>query len=190
MRATKFLAGGIVIAAVACAAPAAAQYYPGSGYGYGSPYGGNVVGQVLNDVLGNGYGNYGANRQVAVNQCAAAVQSRLSGYNGYSGYGYSGYANAGARVLGISRVEPRSNGELVVRGVANSGRYGAYSYNGYNGYNGQEQVDLTWRCRVDYRGFVRDLSINRAQPAYGYGYTGTYTPYNNYDYSQYGYRRY
>jgi hypothetical protein len=189
MRATKFLVGAAAVAAFACAAPAAAQYYPGYGYpGYGYGGGGNVIGQVLNDVLGNGYGNYGANSQVAVNQCAAAVQSRLSGYNGYSGYGYNGYANSGARVLGISRVEQRSNGELVVRGVANSGRYAAY---GYNGYNSQGEVDLTWKCRVDYRGFVRDIDINRAQPAYGYGNTGTYTPYNNgYDYSQYGYRRY
>ena len=138
MRATKYLVGAAAVAAFACAAPAAAQYYPGygyPGYGYG---GGNVIGQVLNDVLGNGYGNYGANSQVAVNQCAAAVQSRLSGYNGYSGYGYNGYANTGARVLGISRVEQRSNGELVVRGVANSGRYAAY---GYNGYNSQGAVD-------------------------------------------------
>jgi uncharacterized protein YndB with AHSA1/START domain len=39
MRAiTKFLAGGAAIAALASAAPAAAQYYPG--YGYGNPYGG------------------------------------------------------------------------------------------------------------------------------------------------------
>ena len=180
MRAiTKILAGGAAIAAVASAAPAAAQYYPGygyPGYGYGS---GNVIGQVLNDVLGNGYGNYGANSQVAVNQCAAAVQQRLSG--GYNGYGYNNYAyNNGARVLGISRVEPRNNGEMMVRGVANSGRY-AY------GYNGQGQVDLTWKCKVDYRGFIRDIDINRAQSNYGYG---NYMPYNNYDYSQYGYRRY
>ena len=49
------------------------------------PYGGNVVGQVLNQVLGGGYGynGYGANSQVAVNQCAAAVQQRLGG--GYGG---------------------------------------------------------------------------------------------------------
>jgi hypothetical protein len=179
MRAiTKFLAGGAAIAALASAAPAAAQYYPGygnPGYGYGNPYGGNVVGQVLNGVLGNGYGNYGANSQVAVNQCAAAVQQRLNG-----GYGYNGYGNAGgARVLGISRVEPRSNGEVLVRGVANSGRY-------VYGYNGQGQVDLTWKCKVDYRGFIRDIDIDRAQRNYGYG---NYTPYNN-DYSQYGYRRY
>ena len=179
MRAfTKFLAAGVAIVAVASAAPAAAQYYPG--YGYGNPNGGNVIGQVLNGVLGNGYGNYGANSQVAVNQCAAAVQQRLNGGYGYNGYGNNsyGYSN-GARVLGISRVEPRSNGELLVRGVANSGRY-AY------GYNGQGQIDLTWKCKVDYRGFIRDIDINRAQTNYGYG---NYTPYNN-DYSQYGYRRY
>ena len=160
MRAiTKFLAGGVAITAVAAAAPAAAQYYPG--YGYGNQYSGNVVGQVLNGVLGNGYG-------------------------------YNGYANTGARVLGISRVEPRSNGETVVRGVANSGRYSTYGYNGYNNaYNNQAQVDLTWRCRVDYRGYVRSVDINRAQANYGYQgtYSGTYTPYNQ-DYSQYGYRRY
>ena len=195
MSATKkIVAGGIAIAALASAAPAAAQYYPGynyPGYGYGSQYGGNVIGQVLNEVLGGGYGNTGVDSQVAVNQCAAAVQSRLSGgYGsyGYDGYGYNnayGYAGRG-RVLGISRVEPRSNGELVVRGVANSGRYASYG----NGYNGQGQVDLTWKCRVDYRGFVRDIDINRAQSNYGYGYTGACTPYNNYDYSQYGYRRY
>jgi hypothetical protein len=184
MWAAKFLAGGVAIAALASAAPAAAQYYPG--YGYGNGYGGNVVGQVLNEVLGTGYGNYGANSQVAVNQCAAAVQSRLGG--GYGGYGYNGYGNGGARVLGISRVEPRSNGELLIRGVANSGRSGGY---GYNGYNSQDQVDLTWKCRVDYRGFVRGIDINRAQSNYGYGYNNGYTtPYNSYDYSQYGYRRY
>ncbi|MEP6983613.1 MAG: hypothetical protein ABI853_08210 [Sphingomicrobium sp.] len=196
MRAGKmFLAGGVAIATLAIAAPAAAQYYPGYGYpgygsGYGNPYGGNVAGQVLNQVLGggygNGYGNYGANSQVAVNQCAAAVQSRLNG--GYSGYGYNGYGNAGgARVLGISRVEQRSNGGLLVRGVANSGRYAGYGYNGYNN-NGQARVDLTWKCKVDYRGFVSDIDINRAES--NYGYTGGYSPYNSNDYSQYGYRRY
>jgi hypothetical protein len=193
MRAvTKFLAGGLAIAAFAGAAPAVAQYYPGygyPGYGYGSPYSGNVMGQVLNGVLGNGYGYNGANSQVAVNQCAAAVQQRLNGGYGYNGYGYNGYANTGARVLGISRVEPRSNGELLVRGVANSGHYAGY------GYTGQGQVDLTWKCRVDYRGFIRDIGVYRAQTNYGYtgNYTpygsGTYSPYAN-DYSQYGYRRY
>jgi len=170
----KVLAGGAAFAALASAAPAAAQYYPGYGYGY--PNGGNVVGQVLNQVLGGGYGynGYGAGSQVAVNQCANAVQARLGG--GYGGYGYGNYG--GGRVLGISRVEQRSNGGLTVRGVATSGRYA--------GYGNQGQVDLTWKCKVDYRGYISDIDLDRAQSNYGYG---SYTPYNN-DYSQYGYRRY
>ena len=180
---TKVLAGGVAIAALASAAPAAAQYYPG----YGNPYGGNPVGQVINQVIGGGYGyngynQYGANSQVAVNQCASAVQARLGG--SYGGYGYNGNGYGGGRVLGISRVEPRSNGGLTVRGVATSGRYaGAY------GNNGQAPVDLTWKCKVDYRGYVSDIDITRAQGAYGTNYG--YAPNSNgYDYSQYGYRRY
>ena len=173
MRAfTKVLAGGVVIAAMASAAPAMAQYYPGYGYGYGSPYGGNVVGQVLNNVLGGGYGNgygYGVNSQVAVNQCAAAAQARLSGTYAYGRpYGYGG----GARVLGITRVEPRGDGGLRIRGVATTG---------YNA-----SPDLTFSCKTDYRGYIRDVDVNRGYGNYNYGYQ----PYNNYDYSQYGYRRY
>lgn len=171
MRAmTKILAGGAAVAAFGAAAPAAAQYYPGyPGYGYGYPYGGNVVGQVVNSVLGGGYGGYGMNSQAVVNVCANAVQARLSGY----GYGYG----AGGRVLGISRVEPRGSGGLRVRGVAASGGYGAYGYN--------QRPDLTWKCSVDYRGVIVGLDIDRGYNAYGYNYT----PWN-YDYSQYGYRRY
>ena len=198
MRALKFvIGGGVAAAALMSAAPAAAQYYPGYGGGYG---GGNVIGQVLNQVLGGGYGGYGQamNQQAAVNQCAAAVQQRLSGgygagYAPYGGYGagyapyggYGAYGNAygqgGARVLGISRVERRSNGGLTVRGVASSGINAGYGY----GYNGQGQVDLTWKCKTDYRGFVNDIDIDRVRTNYGQ----TYSPYN-YDYSQYGYRRY
>ena len=187
---TMILAGGVAAAALVSAAPAAAQYYPG--YGYGS--GGNVVGQILNSVIGgygynNGYGYNQQNQQAAVNQCAAAVQQRLSGgYNGYNGYGYNnGYAYGRGRVLGISRVEPRSNG-LTVRGVATSGNAG------YNGYAAQAPVDLTWRCKTDYRGYIADIDIDPAQRNYGSNYNQGYynqgyTPWGN-DYSQYGYRRY
>ena len=127
--------------------------------GYANPY-------------GNPYGGYGyaANSQVVVNQCANAVQARLAGYGGY-GYG-------GGRVLGISSVSPRADGGIAVRGVAASGRYGGYGY--------AQSPDLTWRCRTDFRGYIREVTVNRAAPAYGYG---SYTPWN-YDYSQYGYRRY
>ena len=152
----KVLAGGIAAAALFSAAPAAAQYYPGyPGYGYG----GNVVSQVLGQVLGGGYGGYGyngygygqVNSQAAVGQCVNAVQARLNGggyggygaYGGYAPYGYNGYNGYGygnARVLGISRVEPRSGGGLTVRGVASSGMNAGYGH----GYSGQGQVDVTW----------------------------------------------
>jgi len=190
--AVKFLlAGGAAVAALMTAAPAAAQYYPSygyPGYGYG---GGNVVGQVLNQVLGGGYGGYGGygynNQQAIVSQCAAAVQQRLNGGSGYGGYGaygnpyggYNGYGYGNARVLGISRVEPRSSGGLTVRGVASSGMNAGYGY----GYAGQGQVDLTWKCKTDYRGFISDIDIDRVNRSNSYGYTP-------YDYSQYGYRRY
>ena len=194
---TKFLAGGVAIAALASAAPAAAQYYPGYGPvrlrlpGYG---GGNVVGQVINQVLGGGYGGYGYNGYGAAQQPGRGQPVRRRG-PGPAAAAAATAATAiaataitarygGGRVLGISRVEPRSNGGLTVRGVANSGRYaGAY------GYNGQGQVDLTFKCRTDYRGCVTDVDVDRAQSNYGYD---NYTPYSNYgnDYSQYGYRRY
>ena len=192
MRAlTKILSGSVIAASFVAAAPAAAQYYPGYGYG------GNVVGQVLGSVLGGGYGyggggygagyggpGYGANSQVVVGQCTNAVQARLGG-----GYGYNGAGYGGGRVLGISRVEPRSDGGLTVRGVATSGQYGGY------GYNGQAPVDLTFKCKSDYRGYIVDVDIDRAQGSYGYNqpynqpYSAPYAPYGT-DYSAYGYRRY
>ena len=190
MTALKFvIAGGVAAAALMSAAPAAAQYYPGYGY----QGGGNVIGQVLNQVLGGGYGSYGGygynnNQQAIVSQCAAAVQQRLNGGNGgYGGYGaygnpyggYNGYGYGNARVLGISRVEPRSSGGLTVRGVASSGMNAGYGY----GYAGQGQVDLTWKCKTDYRGFISSIDIDRVNRSNSYGYTP-------YDYSQYGYRRY
>jgi len=205
---TKILAGGVAATALFAAAPAAAQYYPGTGYG------GNVVGQVIGQVLGGrlggygGYGGYGggyggaygggyngyaygANSQVAVSQCTNAVQARLVGAAGYGGgYGYSnGYSGYGqGRVLGISRVEPRSSGGLTIRGVATSGRYGA----GY-GYNSQAPVDLTFKCKTDYRGLITDVDIDRAESVYGSNYN-QYNQYNQYNpndpYAAYGYRRY
>jgi hypothetical protein len=191
-----FLAGGVAIAALASAAPAAAQYYPGygyPGYGYGNPVG-TIINQVLGGGYGGGYGGYGMNSQAAIGQCTNAVQARLNGggaYGGYGNYGYGSYGYGGGRVLGISRVEPRSGGGLTVRGVASSGRYGGSGYGGYgygSGYGTQGTVDLTWKCKTDYRGFITDIDVDPAQPNYGYNYQ----PYNNYnyDYSQYGYRRY
>ena len=187
---SRILTGTVGIAAlVGMAAPAAAQYYPGYNSGQ------NVVGQVLNSII-NPYGQqqYGMNPQMAASQCTAAVQARLAqrysarynqygspygGYGGYNGYNTNAYSNA--RVLGISRVEPRSNTTTRVRGYATSGMQAAYSpYGGYQGgyqapyggygspyggayggYNQAANADLTFKCDVDYRGYVRDIDIER-----------------------------
>jgi hypothetical protein len=186
---SKILAGGVAMAALASAAPAAAQYYPG----YGQP---NVIGQVINQVLGGGYG---LDRQTAVQRCAAAVEQRINyqynrgyqsgygtgGYSGYGGYnptynqGYNGYAQGGARVLGVTSVEQRSNNGVRVRGIATAHAqpvgYGGYAgqggYSPYGGYSGyappQQQGELTFRCNLDYRGYVRDIDIDRNRYAYG-----------------------
>ena len=148
---TKILTAGAGMAALAAAAPAAAQYgYPS----YGAPY-------------GNAYGYYGNNANVtqyAAQRCSAAVQQRLSSRTGLQGIlgAVLGNQSAGGRVLSITRVDPNRR-TVRVTGLANSGRY-AYNPYGY-GYYGAAgmayQPDLSFRCDVDYRGRVRDVDIFR-----------------------------
>ena len=149
---------------------------------------GQVLQSILNPYGQFGY-NRGVNPQVAVQQCTAAVQQRLQGQyrggyggygGGYGGYGaYGGYGNpySQARVLGITRVEQRSASTLRVRGNATTGMgdpYGGYPYGGHSGYGyggpggyggygsyGAVQADLSFRCDVDYRGYIRDIDIDR-----------------------------
>ena len=171
----KVLTGAAGLAAVVgFATPAAAQYYPGTGYGYNNN--GGVVGAIINGVLGGGgqygYGNqygYGqGNDRYAVDQCSRAVQSRLGGNYG-GGYGYNNYG--GGRVVGITSVERRNSG-LRVRGVATSGSRGSYGGYGYN----NASADLSFSCKVDYRGRITDLDLDRRNNAYGYnnGYNNGY----------------
>jgi hypothetical protein len=185
---TKLLTGAAGLAAIAgFATPAAAQYYPG--YGYGSGYNNNIVGAIINSVTGYGrypYGNYGYsqygnqygyNQNMAVDQCARAVEARLNGGNGYYGYGnvpYGGYNNgynngygynrgyAGSRVQGITRVDRKSYG-LKVHGVASSGYrgYDGYGRQGYGNYGYNAGADLSFNCEVRYDGRIRDIDINR-----------------------------
>ena len=181
---TKLIAGGVGLAALATAAPAAAQYYPQPNYGYGNQ---NPIGQVIGQILGYGrypYGNYGynqyANQSSAVDQCARAVEARLNGYQGYYGYnnvpyggqygynnryGYNGYNNGyqgGGRVQGITRVTQKSYG-LKVYGVASSGYngYQGYGQRGYGTYGYNAGADLSFNCEVRYDGRIRDIDINR-----------------------------
>lgn len=181
---TRLMAGAVGLAAIAAAAPAAAQYYPNSPN--------NVIGQIIGSVLGYGqypYGNYGYGQsnymasQTAVNQCAQATEARLNGYamnnaynqwnpyrNPYSGWGVQGQA----RVLGIQKVTMKSMGRLRVMGVATSGRrynqnwgYGGYSYNSQYG-----TPDLKFVCNADSGGRVYDVQISRYRGYNGYGYRG------------------
>lgn len=214
MAVKTILAGGAALAALVTAAPATAQFYPGYGNGggdiigsvigsvisggYGSPYGsrygygggyGSPYGYGGGGSYGSPYGyggspygyggsrNTGQNSQYAVGQCMGAVQQRLT----------STYpaGQSGAQVLGISDVQPRNQGGMLVSGVANSGRTAAYGYNG-----GQPQVDLTFTCKTDVSGNIASIEIGQAAVVANPTYGGVQpSPYAN-DYSQYGYRRY
>ena len=153
---TKILAGAAGMAAMTAAAPAAAQYYP---YGYNSysPY-------------SYGYSAYGAaNPSVAASQCTAAVQNRL--YNrtslGEILGSLVGIPTAQGRVVAVTSTTPTRSG-MRIRGLASSGRmaynnYGPYGVGAYGalGYGYNNAADLSFKCDVDYRGYVRDVDINR-----------------------------
>jgi len=157
----KLMMGTVAVASLAAAAPAGAQYYGYSPYSRAPTYG----------YSNYGYNAYGAaNTSVATQQCTAAVQNRL--YNrttigGIIGAVLGANTMNQARVLGVTRVTP-NNGYIRVRGIASSGRY---AYNGYGpygvgaygalGYNTGATADLSFKCDVDYRGYVRDVDINR-----------------------------
>lgn len=177
-----------VAAPAAAQYPGYGYGYPGYGNNTGANVIGQVLQQILNPYGQFGY-NRGVNPQIAVNQCSAAVQQRLQGgaYAGYGGqygggygqygynqYGYNQNAYSNARVLGVTRVEQRSSSTLRVRGVATSGMSYGYGnqYGGYGGYGGQygggygaygaqAPADLTFRCDIDYRGYIRDIDIDR-----------------------------
>jgi len=140
---TKLFAGTAGLAALATAAPAAAQYY---GYAYPS------------------YGYRTSATNMAVQQCSAAVQSRLNvrGSGGILGAIFGLNTGFNGRVLSVTRVDPNRN-SVTVRGLATSGRmaYNPYGYGAYGAYGSSYQPDLSYRCRVDYRGYVRDVDINR-----------------------------
>jgi len=152
---TKILAGTAGLAALAASAPAAAQYYGYqrgyTNYGYAQPY-------------GNAYGYSNASTNMAVQQCQAAVQSRLNvrGSGGILGAIFGLNTGFNGRVLSVSSVTPRRS-TVMVRGLATSGRmaYNPYGWGAYGAYGANYAPDLSYRCSVDYRGFVRDVDINR-----------------------------
>ena len=147
MTMMKILAGGAGLAALAAAAPATAQYYP---YAYGSPYGASP---------------YAYNATAMASQrCAAAVQSRLSRPTGVTGIlgAVLGAPVATGRVLSVTQVVPRRS-TVRVRGLATSGRmaYSPYGVGMYGALGAAYAPDLSFRCDVDYRGYIRDIDIDR-----------------------------
>jgi hypothetical protein len=158
----KFLIAGTGLAALAAAAPSAAQYGYGysqgyNNYGYSQPYG-----------YAQPY-SYGANTTMATQQCTAAVQNRLYNRSGIGGIlGAVLGAGTTGRVVAVTQVQPTSRGTVRVRGLASSGRvaynnYGPYGSGAYGalGYGYAQGADLSFRCDVDYRGYVRNVDINR-----------------------------
>ena len=150
---TKLFAGGAAIAALAAAAPAAAQYpYGYNNYGYNN----------------YGYNNYAYNRTaLAQQQCTAAVQARLNNRVGLQGIlgAVLGVNSAQGRVLSVTSINPNRS-TVRVRGLASSGRmayngYGPYGVGAYGAVGYAYQPDLSFKCDVDYRGYVRDVDINR-----------------------------
>jgi hypothetical protein len=145
---TKIFAGTAGLAAMAAAAPATAQSY--------SRY--------------NSYGYRGVNANVAAQQCTAAVQNRL--YNRTSLGSILGSlvgipTGSYGRVLSVTRETPTRSG-MRINGLASSGRYASNRYGQYGvgaygalGYGYNAAADLSWRCDVDYRGYVRNVDIRR-----------------------------
>ena len=182
---TKLLAAGAAVAALAFAAPAAAQFFPGyPGYGYP---GGAMPGYGP----GYGYPGYGTGynvpggSRIAASQCRVAVQQRLGGYSAY------GYAGGYAAVPRINSVELRPEGGYRVRGFVSTGGYGGGL--------------MPFTCRTDARGLVVSVGFNNRDrdgdydrdDYYGNGYNGNgyygngyYGSDPNNPYAVYGYSRY
>ena len=179
------LAGAAALALGAGTAAAQPAYY---GYPQGYGQNNNVVGQVIGQILGGGrYGAYGqGGDRMAVDQCARAAEAQVSrnyrpaGYGYQHGYGQAqGYMARSGQVVAITDVQRRRNG-LKVSGLIDSGRSfnrGGYGYpgtgyqQGYaNSYGNPayaaRSADLSFSCRVDHRGYVSDVRINRHMAAY------------------------
>jgi hypothetical protein len=82
-------------------------------------------------------------RTDAASQCAAAVDNRL----------------ADGHVVAVTDTD-RGFGVIRVRGVASSG-YGPYGVGAYGALAYGDVADLSFSCDIDYRGFIRDVDIDR-----------------------------
>ena len=103
---------------------------------------------------------------MAAQRCSAAVQNRLSqrgGLNGILG-AVLGARTYGGRVLQVTQVDPRRS-TVRVRGLASSGAnygYGPYGVGAYGAAGYGYAPDLSFRCEVDYRGYIRTSTSTAA----------------------------
>ena len=128
MTMAKILIGGIGLAAIAGAVPAAAQINPASAAG--------------------------AQAQLAAQQCSAAVEARIKG----SDYGALSVPGT-AKVLTVTRADAEKR-FVRVRGTASSGVPNLVGTVGSLA-AAQPSADLTFKCRIDYRGRILELDVDR-----------------------------
>jgi hypothetical protein len=129
MTMAKIFAGGVGLAAIAGAAPAAASYNPAS--------------------------PVGAQAQLAAQQCSAAVEARLKtrDYGAVSEPGTVG-------VVTVTRADAEKR-FVRVRGTATSGVPSVIGAVGTLAAAQAPTADLTFKCRIDYRGRILELDIDR-----------------------------
>jgi len=172
MKAFTILTAALTAGAIAAPAAAQTNYpypqpqpypqpYP-QDYGYQNQGTAGAIGSVIDSLLGN---RYNISDRRAVSQCASAAVSeasnryRSSGWNAYSqGYngpgGYNGWTNM--RVTAITDVQRRSGG-VRVKGLLDSGM--RYGIPGFDRRRYGNTGDLSFSCKVDYRGYVTDVRI-------------------------------
>ena len=131
LKMMKFLAAVGALAGIAGAAPAIAQYNPAN--------------------------PAGAHAQIAAQQCTGAVQAQLTA----RGYGTVNEPGS-ARVLNVTRADAKRR-YVHVRGTATSGvlAQGVVGAIGALGVAHAPPADLTFKCRIDYRGRILELDIDR-----------------------------
>ena len=97
----------------------------------------------------------GAQAQLAAQQCSAAVEARLKtrAYGAVSEPGTAG-------VLTVTRADAEKN-FVRVRGTATSGVPAIVGTAGTLAASQSPPADLTFKCRIDYRGRVLELDIDR-----------------------------
>jgi hypothetical protein len=139
--------------------------YPQPGYpGYGQNQG--VLGSIIDSLIGN---RYNVSDRKAIRECTFAAVNQAEGqYRPYFNQNfrrpYQGY-NGNIRVSQITDVQRRSAGRVRVRGLLDTGLYRTQPWNpGY-----ANQGDLSFRCDVDYRGYVTNVRIDRT-PYWGRRY--------------------